>query len=177
MAYFRTAKEGMMTDDILSHRVTSQFVVNENLEGIPFGRVVAKRKDDDTIVLIGQGGNDLNNSIVLGISIQKEKTPKCEGEISQYYTQKKIGDLYANPETADFWRAKEAISILENGTIWIKVFEDVNEGDDVYFAKDNFDRDTFKLYGSFGASGEKLEGAKYLTSAKAGEFAKVRINK
>ncbi len=84
----------------------------------------------------------------------------------------------------DYWDVNEAISVVEEGTIWVRVFDDVKKEDDVFYltvgadiTPNTTDINLTKYFGMCGSTGTQLPNAKFDSSALAGECALVRINR
>jgi len=170
---------GVLTNDILGHRVSSRRIAN--LTNIPFGVVVAIPSEGEEYIALPDSGDATGEGAVtgrnIGISICKEPFIKC--------TVAGANNMAIKPKletpigvSDDYWEKGEAVAIVEQGSVWVQVFEDVEAGDAVkYTDTASGSAPTAKTLGMCGKSGEDLDGAVFETSAKAFEYAIVRINR
>jgi len=168
-------KAGVMTHDILGHRVSSRRIAN--LTNIPFGVVVAIPSEGEEFIALPDSADATTRGAVtgraIGITVCKDAFPKCDTAGANNLSIKPKLEVPIGTD-ADYWEKGDTPSILEQGSVWVKVFEDVEAGDAVKYT------DTAggtKTLGMCGRTGKDLVGATYETSAKANEFAIVRINK
>jgi len=165
------ATEGALTHDILGHRVASRYVLED--EAVSYG-VVVVRGDEDTSAKPADKGDK-----PIGISIKKMlPEPTCKTACEN---KEQLKAPYGRGQK-EYWDVNGCISIVEEGSVIVRVFEDVKIGDPVKYTKDgdadiNAEPYKTKMVGMCGASGEDLPNATYETSAKAFELAIVRINK
>jgi len=171
MARTVLATAGALTHDILGHRVASRYVLKD--ENCAFGVVVVRVDGEDT------GANPADKGTKpIGISIKKNLiAPTCD---NPDFEIKGLDAPYGNKDPL-FWKKGECISILEEGSVCVRVFEDVAIGDPVKYtdagdATVAVDGKT-KIVGMCGNSGADLPDAVYETSSKAWGYAIVRINK
>jgi len=175
-----TNMPGVMTHDILGHRVSSRRVANKS--DIPFGVVVAIPDEGEEYVALPDSADATGEGAVtgrpIGITICKDKFEKCE--INGASVEPALGLPIGNGDDA-YWEKGQCVSVCEEGSVWVRVFEDVKAGDPVMYTTEGdtaADADgNAKTLGMCGASGEELIGATYETDAKAFEMALVRINR
>ena len=164
------ATAGALTHDILGHRVSSRYVLED--ENCAFGVVVVRKDDTDT----GANPADKGDKVI-GISIKKNiVAPVCD---NPDFVMKGLDAPYGNDGKL-FWKKGECISIVEEGSVCVRVFEDVKIGDKVFYTDAGDaanDPAGIKVVGQCGASGKELTDAVYETSGEKNGYVVVRINK
>jgi len=162
---------GSMTNDILGHRVSSRYVAMEN---IAIGTVVVRGDSDTNATTADKGAKQIGIAIIKRCGCENVTIDNCS------YEAKRLDAPYGNNDK-DWYQKNECVSILEEGSTIVRVFEDVMIGDPVFYsvagdASIAVDGKT-KVVGMCGASGTELVDAVYETSAKSFETAVIRINK
>jgi len=177
-----TGKPGVQTHDILSHRVSSRRIANKS--GIPFGVVVAIPDEGEEYIALPDKDDATGEGAVtgrsIGITICKEPFEKCTIPGADNMAIKpKLVPPVGNDD--DYWEKGQCVSVLEEGSVWVRVFEAVKAGDPVKYTDTGdaaADADgNAKTLGMCGASGTELKDAVYETSADAFGMAIVRINR
>ena len=178
---FDYGKEGAMTHEILGHRVSSRFVAE--LAPIAYGTPVEQGSSDTYVTGTDSGdeaGNGASSGKFVGIAIKRGwETNECGSRCTP-----KVLALPKGVDFLDYWNTNEAVSVLENGSCYVRVVEDVEKGDKAFYLDsgadtevNETDKNLTKYLGVWGKEGTEATDCVYDSSAKAGECAIIRINK